>query len=337
MSGLGSQLQLPAARQTALRREVVFVHIPKTGGTSVRRSLEIGLKGRQMLRDYQDHPLATPALNHLVHVEGRIQDFRKVYPGDRRMLLSGHFPASRYWEYFNAESFVTFLRHPVDRMVSAYASWKKQGRWAGSFEEFARQRGADRRMASFLTGVDLHSFGFIGFLEDYDRSLQALCEFVGAELPGRNINIGDYTTLARDEMTANKAVAAAVLKNSPDLRLYEQMYKSRARSFRSLGADHAVATKYAGHVSREADAVSGWLTNTAREFIAGVEIFSGGERLTSVRADRYREDIKQLGVSRSGVCGFRIGLKRLGVGEGQTLIFRAAGSAFELEGSPIYL
>jgi hypothetical protein len=337
MSGLGSQLQLPAARETALRREVVFVHIPKTGGTSVRRSLEIGLKGRQMLRDYQDHPLATPALNHLVHVEKHIHDFRKAYPGDRRMLLSGHFPASRYWDYFNAESFVTFLRHPVDRMVSAYASWKKQGRWTGSFEEFAVQRGADRRMASFLTGVDLHSFGFVGFLEDYDRSLQALCEFVGTELPGRNINVGDYTTLASEEKSANKAVAAAVLKDSPDLRLYQQMRRSRTASLRAPGADASVAANYAGVVSREDDVITGWLANTAREFIAGVEIFSGGERLTSVQADRYREDMKQLGISRSGVCGFRIGLKRLGVGEGQTLIFRAAGSAFELEGSPIYL
>jgi hypothetical protein len=318
-----------------VRREVVFVHIPKTGGTSVRRSLELGLKGRLFLRDYQDHPLATPELNDLVHVQGRVQDFRKHYPGDRRMLLAGHFPASRYWDYFNAESFVTFLRNPVDRMVSAYVSWVKQGKWKGSFEDFAAQPASPRRMAGFLAEVDLRTFGFIGFLEEYEQSFAALCEFIGAELPARNINPGNYSRAQREDMSAMKAVAVAALEGSPDLRLYQQLHKVRAGVYRAAGGDRAVSHAYAGHVQREGDTITGWLVNTAREFIPEVEVWRAEEQLAAVKADRYLEDAKADGRSRSGVCGFRLALRKLDVTPGTTLMFRARKSTYELEGSPL--
>ena len=98
-----------------MRRDIVFVHIPKTAGTSLRSLLEHAAQDHLVLRDYWNAPETTPELFRLVHAEKRVADFRKTFqhPG-KGILLSGHFPAQRYWAHFNAESFVTFLRHPVD-------------------------------------------------------------------------------------------------------------------------------------------------------------------------------------------------------------------------------
>jgi hypothetical protein len=324
-----------------MRREVVFVHIPKTGGTSVRRSLELGLKDHLILRDYQDHPLSTPDLSKLVHQEGQVADFRTRYPGDQNILLSGHFPASRYWDHFNAQSFVAFLRDPVDRLVSSYVSWVKQGRWNGPFEEYLTLPHTGRRMVSFLAGVDLKDFGFIGFLEEFDASLTALAEFVGTELPPRKRNVGDYSLIGDDTVSEKKEMARLAAQDTPDSRLYQQLRRVRSGIFRAPGAVPAIASNYSGKVWREGEAVGGWLCNTAREFIANVDIFRGDELLTSVEADCYLESAKQNGVSRSGVCGFRLGLSKCatdhGLQPGQALTFKARASSYELEGSPIPL
>src|SRR5690348_12726604 len=107
-----------------MRRDVVFMHIPKTAGTSLRLALEQTLKDHLVLRDYGDEPETTPELYELVYQRGRLCEFRERFnEKDRGILLTGHFPtvegnrsaprgAARYWEYFNAESFITFLRHP---------------------------------------------------------------------------------------------------------------------------------------------------------------------------------------------------------------------------------
>jgi hypothetical protein len=324
-----------------MRRDVVFVHIPKTGGTSVRRSLELGLKDHLILRDYQDHPLSTPDLSKLVHEEGRIADFRTRYPGNQNILLSGHFPASRYWDYFNAQSFVAFLRDPVDRLVSSYVSWVKQGRWNGSFEEYLALPHTGRRMGSFLTGVDLKAFGFIGFLEEFDASLAALAEFVGAELPPRKRNLGDYSLIGPDTVSEKKEMARLAAQDTPDSRLYQRLRKVRSGIFRAPGAAPSVASDYIGKVRRNSETIEGWLSNTAREFIANVDVIRGDELLTSVQADCYLESAKQSSVSRSGVCGFCLSLNKFAAAHalqpGQALTFKARASSYELEGSPIRL
>jgi hypothetical protein len=313
-----------------MRREIVFVHIPKTGGTSIRNSLELALKNHLILRDYGDHPTTSPELRTLQAANGIVQRFRERVGTRGNLLLSGHFPAFRYWNDFNAESFITILRNPIDRVLSSYASWKRQGLWDGTFEEFLALPSMDRRMCEYLSRIDLAAFGFIGFLEEFEASLVGLSEFVGARVKWRKLNQGDYDL----DVTLEAARAMIAAKRMPDVRLYENLRKVRSGNF-FAPAVAAVRRSYLGEVQLEGEMIAGWLSNLAKEFIAEVEVLRDDKCIAVVNADRYVETAKTRGHSRSGVCGFRVPLRRLAVAPGQSLTFRARNSDFELKGSPL--
>jgi hypothetical protein len=93
-------------------RNILFIHVPKTGGTSVEKFLETiaepGLhnKSRKLLRDFSSGWLA-PSL--------AMQHF------DRK-LLEGVFP-NNFIDY----AFM-IVRHPVDRLISEYRHSRTHGR-----------------------------------------------------------------------------------------------------------------------------------------------------------------------------------------------------------------
>lgn len=323
------------------RREIVFVHIPKTGGTSIRIALERAASHHRILRDYQGHSIGSSDLAPVQDKEGQVSGFREHFSDASGILLSGHFPASRYWPFFNAESFVTFLRHPVDRVLSSYAAWVKNGRWRGSFEEFIALPTMGKRLSTYLIGADLDAFGFIGFTEEFDASVRILSEFVGTELQVLRKNPGDYTGIGR-EIVADPVRRRQVAEcAAQDIRIYERLRAARAGVFRAPRHGPRVVGKFRGEVSLERDVVAGWLCNAGREFICNVEIWRGSQRIGTVTADQYLATAKEHGYSRSGVCGFRVNLPELAraakIQRGDALSFKAERSDYELEGSPVRL
>ena len=326
-----------------MRRDIVFVHIPKTAGTSLRSLLEEFAGDHTVLKDYGDAADTTPELFKLVHEQKKLIEFRKHFNRpERGILLSGHFPAERYWDFFNAESFLTFLRHPVDRCISEYVHFVNHKGWTGTLEQFARRQGSRNVLSKFMKHIDIDEFGFIGFSENFEATLPALGNYLGVELPMRRTNVGNYETVAPALHDADGIRKLIAELNTEDIALYDRLRRQRWQNPRAPGAGPDVEEHYIGQVNlRENDMVAaGYLFNARREFIADVEVLSGGQKLAVIPADQYRDGARARG-SRTGVCGFRIPLGSL-VPEGRKLSsmrlsFRAHGGRYELSGSPLEL
>lgn len=131
----------------------LFVHIPKTAGTSIEAAL--GMHGAQ--DDVGVRPIA-----------GTREDPDRLFGGHLQHLtfreIQDRLPADRIEEYFK----FTVVRNPWDRLVSEYA-WISRGdgrAWArgpvGTFEEFVRSRDYERvhrhglSQVAFLVGRDGH-------------------------------------------------------------------------------------------------------------------------------------------------------------------------------------
>jgi SAM-dependent methyltransferase len=154
------------------------MHIPKTAGSSFRRFLEdLYGDGLRCLYDPWD-PEAEPELA----------------PGTR--CLHGHFPADAYDRHLPHALKLTWMRDPVERIVSCYFQFHRYPESAGesafnqriftegwSLMEFARQPEMHRQVRWYFNAVPLDDFFFIGVTERYTESMRLLCHLIGRPVP----------------------------------------------------------------------------------------------------------------------------------------------------------
>lgn len=90
---------------------VVFIHIPKTAGSSLRSAMTSVLTGNELLSVYPRAEWATPAR--------AVPDL----PSERReaaRLVFGHFSHGLHRHFSQPTAYATVVRDPVERVLSAY-------------------------------------------------------------------------------------------------------------------------------------------------------------------------------------------------------------------------
>jgi hypothetical protein len=183
---------------------IVSVHLPKTAGTSFAATLKQHF-GASLLLDYADLPLNTPQYErNKAALQNCLSNAEKDFPSIR--CIHGHFLPVKYLLLSERRdvSFITWLRNPVERVLSHYHFW------IGSFnpenapslhkrmiaEEWSLERfclGPELRdlYLQFLYGFPLEYFSFIGIMEHYADDLTFFAErFMDASVSPMRINVG---------------------------------------------------------------------------------------------------------------------------------------------------
>jgi hypothetical protein len=163
---------------------IISVHIPKTGGTTfldiLRKCVEEVL--------YLDYDYEGPSPMALFRRGERLTAPFESIMNDLeslsgRSVIHGHFQAKKYVSTFPNAVYVTWLRDPVERIVSNYLYWQRSRllgdrRWEEvsaqkmNLEEFAHLRFARDNQQAYLFPLTVEEFDFVGITEEYDRSLE---------------------------------------------------------------------------------------------------------------------------------------------------------------------
>jgi len=163
---------------------IISIHISKTGGTTF---LDV-LRGCAEEVLYLDYDYEGPSPNALFRrgkrvtasPESIINDIESL-PG--RSVIHGHFQAKKYAGRFPNAAYVTWLRDPVERIVSHYLYWQRsripgEPQWEQftaqqtSLEQFAQLKFVRNLQQAYLIPLGVEQFDFIGITEEYDRSLE---------------------------------------------------------------------------------------------------------------------------------------------------------------------
>ncbi len=196
---------------------IVFVHIPKTAGSSFRLAAERHYGPEALLFDYGPEAAQTsPLVKHWIYVRQEPEGFREAVASGPYRFLSGHFNREKYADLPGAR-LVTWMREPVDRLWSSYRHWRRHQGFTGSFSDFLDQPRRQNQQARIL-GDRLDGLSFVGLTERYASDLEVFNAAFGAQLWMLRANEApsDPTTGPSDE-----EVARARALNDRDLALYE--------------------------------------------------------------------------------------------------------------------
>jgi hypothetical protein len=158
---------------------IISIHIPKCGGTSFRRVLQ-EIYGEGVWLNYGaifSQPQARPGL----------------FPRGTR-CIHGHFLGDAFDELVPQPRLVTWLRHPVERVVSNYYHFLRSPDMRDaccrellerglSLEEFAELDWMRNEATRYMAGKPAESFEFIGIMERFSDSLRIFGEAFGVAVP----------------------------------------------------------------------------------------------------------------------------------------------------------
>ncbi len=156
--------------------ELVFIHLPKTGGSTILKMLQ-AVYGEECVMHFERHDCLELAAN-----KKKISDV--VLPQTR--VIHGHFMYNEVKNIIKKDKpkVVTFLRNPVDRVISNYNWWQhalktnaeapEKHRINEPIESYIGNAPSQNKMSRFLKGAKLKDFFFVGFLEFFDADIKTL-------------------------------------------------------------------------------------------------------------------------------------------------------------------
>jgi hypothetical protein len=224
-----------------LGRTIFFMHIPKTAGNSVHRILEMNFA------PWQTYSLGYPAPESQERFARLPQDKRNGF-----RLVKGHFPYGFHQYVDTTPVYVTFVREPISRVLSAYnyrctkpflPNYKEFKDTGFSVSYFLDNLYTPSLSTLFFAGVglrkadapmdcvfeqaveNLHHFDFIGISNKFEESVEGLARTVGLK---RIAIVRTNVSSAKRRLAFTPAESKRIYEGEKwDLELYETILKTR--------------------------------------------------------------------------------------------------------------
>ena len=210
-----SVISLPVAKE----EKKLFVHIPKTAGTSFRHALdEFG----GVCCDYGKQSQETTGL---------IQE--KIYQSKDEFLayecfmasdyewLCGHFPVNKYLNWFSSRNIVVFVRDPIEQVISHYNHYVSYFGFKEDFTTFCNKPMAQNIQSRHAAGIPVELLGFVGVTEKYHDSLTLLNQQLQSSYAQRKSNVNPSKRMEATGLTAQER-ALLEKQLAQDITLYEK-------------------------------------------------------------------------------------------------------------------
>ncbi len=214
--------------------ELISLQIPKTAGTSFRNILKAVYGNNVVIRfDINEDVIK---INEKKFTGSKLKKRTKV--------IHGHFEYTsikKNIELSNSIPIITWLRDPVERVISNYFYLKKiiqeklnenntdsnlGNRMLKSIEEFASFEENRNRMSKFLKGALLEDFFFIGIVERFEEDIKTLSQL----LDWKSYPIKRQNQTSKEMELITTSIREEIKKlNEQDVDVYKEVLNIRKK------------------------------------------------------------------------------------------------------------
>lgn len=201
-------------------KKLIFVHIFKTGGTTMHHTLKRRYGRNKFLYDttYRKERDNGGIFKPIENINIYKPPTYKKYD-----IIFGHFIYEKYKHLDGVN--VTILRDPLKRFISHYsnrvANSKKRRIKPESFEEFCEKC---KNIYIHFTGGDVNNFNFIGFTEFYNKSMKII-----GDISGFDMTPGEIKNCTKEKVKiklTNKQIKFFKEKNKKDYDFYNFVFNN---------------------------------------------------------------------------------------------------------------
>jgi hypothetical protein len=286
----------------------LFVHLPKTAGTSFRDSLaDIFADG--LYCDYGfEEDTTTPIVKDYIYQRQEFVEFASFLADLKKpVCISGHYPIRKYAPFFVIKNVMLFLRNPVQRTISQYEHMRRVDGLQESMESFCSKPMYMNLQTRNIGRAPLNLIGFVGLQEYYSESLQLLAFQNGLQIKESFLNVNEKRSTEKYKLD-EETLGLIRRNNDKDLALYKMAKKMFLQRYEFFSAGktymHAAVTQ------QNSNKVAGWVLNHNSDLPVKIAIYVDGVERAQLRADVYRHDLREWNVGRQGYVGFEFTFKK---------------------------
>jgi hypothetical protein len=211
---------------------IISLHTPKVAGSSFLHQLRTVFGEANLLLDYAEDPAVIRSRRNIDPQSYRLDPITNIAP---YRVVHGHFHIEKYDALGDAFR-LTFLRHPVDNVMSIFRFWSVHplGMWDSPLFRYFKENALSAQdfamlpairflySKTYFGGFDMNRFDFVGDYRDYPRELHRLGVLLGVQFDlALRLNV---TPVIPDADPQAVLPSTSVLSDilAEDIRFYEQ-------------------------------------------------------------------------------------------------------------------